>query len=309
MPVTAFLERNTMKKMIGIFFASCLFFACGDKPPKLSVPSTGTNNTISIENIALKMIDIAGGDFVLGSKKSNDNKEHNVTLSDYQISETEITQELFETVMNYNPSEFKSETPAGEFQKLRPADRVNWYEAVEFCNKLTKTVMGENHCVYTLTNIERYKDENGIERATVTADWTKKGFRLPTEAEWEWAARCGDSYQYAGSNTLTEVAWCAANSKETHEVKKLKSNTFGLYDMTGNVWEWCWDLSGAIPDGIDLGKDPTGNTAGTFRVHRGACWFCPIPDTEGRYFVYFRDAFIQPDKKDSKIGFRIARYK
>lgn len=303
--------------------ASCLLFACGKQAvesPKPQTPGSPSaeipKEAITAGNISFNMINIAGGDFVLGSTRFAHNKEHNVELSDYQISETEITQELFELVMAYNPSEFKTETPAGEIQKLRPADRVNWYEAVEFCNKLTKLVLGEEYCVYGITDIKRYDGEPGIERAKVTADWSKKGFRLPTEAEWEWAARCGDNYQHAGSDNLKEVAWCADNSEgKTHQVKKLKPNKFGLYDMTGNVWEWCWDLSGAIEDGADLGKDPTGPKRSAdddpkqMRVHRGACWFCPMPDTEGRYNVCYREAFIGPDKKDSKIGFRIARYK
>lgn len=299
-----------MKKIMSLFLVACLLFACDKQPINSHGNISNTDNTITFGSTMLNMIDIAGGDFILGSQYSVDNKAHNVELSDYQMSEIEITQELFEAVMGYNPSQFKSEPDAGEIQKLRPADRVNWYEAVEFCNKLTKTIMGAEHCVYTITNEKRYNDEPGIEKATVTADWSKKGFRLPTEAEWEWAARCGEQYNYAGSNNLKEVAWCADNSGgKTHQVKLLKPNKFGLYDMTGNMWEWCWDLSGPIADGADLGKDPKGNTAGTFRIHRGACWFCPMPDTEGRYLVYFRDAFILPDKKDSKIGFRIARYK
>ncbi|MEL3909299.1 MAG: SUMF1/EgtB/PvdO family nonheme iron enzyme [Treponemataceae bacterium] len=301
--------KQFSKKFLRAFALLFLCLSCRQQvEQKLDITYEG--KTIKIGDTTMTMVDIEGGHFILGESGVTYNPEHNVELSDYQIAETEITQKVFEAVMGYNPSEFNSNPPAGEIQELRPADRVNWYEAVEFCNKLTEVLMGKEHCVYTITNIERYSDEDGIEKATVQADWSKKGFRLPTEAEWEWAARCGDDFKHAGSNELTEVAWCASNSNGTHEVKKLKPNKFGLYDMTGNVWEWCWDLSGPIEDGADLGKDPKGaEHIGEMRSHRGACWYCPIPDTDGRYFIPFRNAFIGPDKKDSKIGFRIARYK
>ena len=147
-----------MKKIMSLFLVACLLFACDKQPINSHGNISNTGNTITFGSTRLNMIDIAGGDFILGSQSSVDNKAHNVELSDYQMSEIEITQELFEAVMGYNPSQFKSEPDAGEIQKLRPADRVNWYEAVEFCNKLTKTIMGAEHCD-TMTNLELKKQQ------------------------------------------------------------------------------------------------------------------------------------------------------
>ena len=158
--------------------------------------------------------------------------------------------------MGSNPSEFTASVK-------NPVEKVSWYDCIEFCNELTAEIMGEEHCVYT------------IRGSSVTADFSQKGFRLPTEAEWEYAAMGGRYHTYAGTNndaSLKDYAWYKSNSgNKTHEVGTKQANKYGLYDMSGNVWEWCWDWysSGTPTSGQ---SDPKGAASGDCRVDRGGNW-------------------------------------
>ena len=214
--------------------------------------------THTVNNVSFKMKLIKEvTDAILGDNDQSYNKEHKVSLSSYYIGETEVTQELWKAVMTVNPSSFTASLK-------NPVEMVTWFNCINFCNELTKKVMGNEHCVYTI---------NGV---LVTADFSKKGFRLPTEAEWEYAAMGGEKSKYAGCNTegeLKDYAWYGANSNiMPHEVGTRKANKYGLYDMSGNVWEWCWDwYDTSTPTG---GKDPVGAVLGSSRVKRGGgCYY------------------------------------
>jgi len=239
----------------------------------------------TIDNVSFKMKLIkAVTDVVLGANDQSNNKEHKVSLSSYYIGETEVTQELWQAVMNNNPSQFKDSVK-------NPVEQVTWLDCIKFCNELTKKVMGNEHCVYTI---------NGT---SITADFRKKGFRLPTEAEWEYAAMGGEKSKYAGCNTegeLESYAWYDANSNnKTHEVGTKKANKYGLYDMSGNVWEWCWDwYSRSTPTG---GKDPVGAVSGFNRVNRGGSWYYRASFC-GRAFRIFND----PSYSNNFLGLRLA---
>jgi formylglycine-generating enzyme required for sulfatase activity len=180
------------------------------------------------------MMKVEGGTFSMGGTYSREKPIHQVTLSSYYIGETEVTQVLWKAVMGSNPSDFKGDN--------FPVESISWNGCQEFIKKLN-SITGEN-------------------------------FRLPTEAEWEFAARGGNNsrgYQYSGSNNLSEVAWYEDNSdSQTHEVKSKSPNELGIYDMSGNVNEWSQDRYGSYSS--NPVTNPTGSASGSMRVERGGGW-------------------------------------
>lgn len=204
--------------------------------------SQGQSKEISVNGVSFKMIYVAGGTFTMGATAeqdgygSDETPTHQVTLSDYFIGETEVTQELWYAVMGTNPSKFTRSS-------RNPVEMVSWYDCQAFIQKLNQ-----------LTGLR---------------------FRLPTEAEWEYAARGGNSskgYKYSGSNRIDDVAWNDGNSgNTTHEVATCYPNELGLYDMSGNVWEWCSDWYGSYSSMAQT--DPSGAGSGSYRVYRGGSWF------------------------------------
>ena len=254
--------------------ATCVSFtACGgdDDDEKGDDTPKFQNQTITVDGVSFKMIAVEGGTFLMGSPESDteayddEKPQHEVTLSNYYIGETEVTQELWETVMGSNPSEFKG-------PKL-PVENVSWYDCQEFILKLNEK--------------------------------TGKTFRLPTEAEWEYAARGGKKskgYTYSGSNTIDDVAWYVDNSGETtHEVGTKQANELGIYDMTGNVWEWCQDWFGETYYENSSTTDPQGPASGTYRVLRGGGWW----SVAGGCRVAYRNG-DSPGYRNYDLGFRLA---
>ena len=263
--------------------------------------------TYTVNSVNFTMKDIAAvTNGTVGHSSVYGNGEHTVSLTAYRIGETEVTQELWQAVMGNNPSEFKGagNPPDGsEVQEKRPVESVNWYECIAFCNELTKKVaeLGESQCVYSVEG-HIYGTADAVAKKVPEMDMSKKGFRLPTEAEWEWAAKGGKAYKWAGTSDESELgtyAWYYDNSNsKTHEVKKKQANGYGLYDMSGNVCEWCWDWYGTLPN--PLPADYLGAASGDSRVLRGGSWY----DFAGYAARAYRDDF-NPDNRYSNLGLRL----
>ncbi len=226
----------------------------------------GANVSRSVVKPLPLMLPVAGGSFEMGSNnEENDERPvHRVTVSSFFMSATEVTQAQYKEVMGINPSNFTG----GSDVPMRPVENVSWYDAVLFCNKLSQKE-GYEPAYYSDADYKKvYTGGDAVY-------WKRSanGYRLPTEAEWEYAARGGAlsrGYPYAGSAAVDEVAWYSSNSRSTRPVGTKKPNKLGLYDMSGNVWEWCWDWYGGY--GAGSVTNPAGPSSGTSRVLQGGGW-------------------------------------
>jgi formylglycine-generating enzyme required for sulfatase activity len=187
--------------------------------------------------------------------RDSDEVRHRVRLTrGFELGVVPVTQALYSALMGSNPSGFK-----GDPSRL-PVENISWFDAVQFCNAVSRG------CGLP----EAYRIGAG-EAPTVTWDQTSGGFRLPTESEWEYAARAGTRHRYAGGDDLDAVGWYESNSGgSTQAVGQKRANGWGLHDMSGNVWEWCWDLKGDYPSATVV--YPVGPASGSIRVRRGGSW-------------------------------------
>ena len=229
----------------------------------LSFSQQNYNETIN--GVSFKMAEVMGGTFLMGNndEKKDEKPVHKVTLSSFYIGVCEVTQSLWNAVMGNNPSNFQGDN--------LPVENVSWQNAQDFLLKL-----------------------NAI---------TGKNYRFPTEAEWEYAAKGGNrskKYLFSGSNTLDEVAWYSGNSNHrTHSVANLSPNELGIYDMSGNVWEWCNDWYGNYSS--EAQTNPLGLSQGEYRVCRGGCW-----NFDAQYWSATDRGAYLPDNAYNTIGFRLA---
>ena len=242
-------------------------------------PGQTSEKTFTVNGVTFKMVAVEGGTFSMGATseqgvEANDWEKpvHQVTLSDYSIGQTEVTQELWQAVMGSNPSYY-----TGNSQ--HPVERVSWANCQAFIDELNQL--------------------------------TGESFRLPTEAEWEYAARGGNKsqgYKYAGGDDIIHVAWFWGNIPShqygtpgygTQPVATKSPNELGLYDMSGNVWEWCQDWYGNYSSSDQT--DPTGPSWGSYRILRGGSW--SRSDESCR--VSYRN-FNYPSSSDDTMGLRLA---
>ncbi len=248
--------------------------------------STYSNEVYGKPFLFINMVFVEGSTYTMGDTwgdgQSREKPIHQVTLSSFYISKYEVTQAQYQEDMGANPSSFSGDN--------KPVENVSWYDAVTFCNKLSER--------------EGYTPAYTINGTNVSWDLGANGYRLPTEAEWEYAARGGSQsqgYKYSGSNTPDDVAWYANNSdSQTHNVGTKQANELGLYDMSGNVWEWCWDWYGSYSSNTQT--DPTGPASGSVRVLRGGSWYSYGSNAR----VAYRYGNV-PTVTYYSIGFRIVR--
>ena len=225
-----------------------------------------------------------------------DNKTFTTTY-DYYMLDQEVSQRMWKYVMNCN-------NPSNWPDDGNPLEKVSWYEVLVYCNKLSN-LLGLQR-VYSIdgdtneANWGAIPTSNSNKWNNVVCDWTAKGVRLPTHVEWMHAAKGGvnSSDTCSGSNIVVNVAWYYPNSSQkTHQVKKKTSNALGLYDMSGNVWEWCWDRKGNLPNG---GVDYRGPSGGNNRVDKGGSY-----SSSGQNIGLRRYDTQKPSKKSSQGGFRV----
>ena len=243
------------------------------KPPVPTPDPTPVEDMVlpeSATSIGMEFKLIPAGKFIMGDASSEDNETpHEVTLTKpFKLGVYEVTQEQYEKVMGVNPSKSKGAN--------NPVENVSWEDAIEFCRKLSE--------------LPAEKEAGNV-------------YRLPTEAEWEYACRAGTTTKYSfgdDESELGDYAWYGVNSdQKTHPVGSKKPNAWGLYDMHGNVVEWCQDWYGDYPSGSVT--DPSGATSGSYRVIRGGSWFFSAEGcrSASRYWGY-------PSDRSNLDGFRVS---
>jgi formylglycine-generating enzyme required for sulfatase activity len=233
------------------------------------------------ERLNASFVRVPGGTFRMGSDNGDSDEKpvHTVTVSAFYMGKTEVTQKEYQALMGNNPSSFKGDN--------LPVETVTWLDAVAYCNARSRK--------------EGLSPAYTINGETVSWNRSANGYRLPTEAEWEYAAKGGgkDSFEYSGGNSVDSVAWYSGNSgNKTHPVGTKQPNSLGLYDMSGNVWEWCWDWYDSYSSGNQT--DPTGASSGTYRVTRGGSW--------GNDAALARSAYRDGDTPSGRyydLGFRL----
>lgn len=300
--------------LCGTFFLCMFFAACSKNPDKIK------DGFVLIQGSTYTM----GSDEIRVPWQYYGHPAHNTEVGNFYICSQEVTQKEFEEIMGYNPSYFQGQEKGrivedGEDQSLRPVEKITWYEAIVFCNRLSQKM--ELSPVY-------YMEIDGKKTADVdlwgkipedfdekwnniTRDKKAVGYRLPTEVEWEYAARGGEKTEFTApgfnvnGDDVDSFCWNDFNSKlKSHQTKLLSPNTFGLYDMAGNVWEFCWDWFDEeyyLTEEATQ-KNPEGPSSADYKVVRGGAW-----DDEAEALSYVTRGSTSPHLPSRRIGFRLAR--
>ena len=269
---TVTIKENEQASLTGTLTALSTSVSQSSAASNSASTSSSDREVFTVNGVSFTMVRVDGGTFMMGATAEqgsdaeyDEKPAHEVTLSSYMIGETEVTQALWQAVMGNNPSKFSG-------NPQNPVEQVSWEDCQKFIKKLNSL--------------------------------TGKSFRLPTEAEWEYAARGGGKskyYKYSGSNSINDVAWWAIISGgKTHPVKGKAPNELGLYDMSGNVYEWCSDWKGNYSSSAQT--NPKGPSEGSYRVIRDGGWFSSAGDcrVSNRYSDF-------PSVRDNDRGFRIAQ--
>lgn len=251
-------------------------------------------NTLNAQN---SMIKIEGGTFKMGSKDNaiaadnDEQKEHEVTVKSFELSKFEVTVWSWKQYVKANRLKMPK-TPDWGWKDNYPINNITWEEAVSYCNWLSKK--------------EKLQPVYSKRGPNIVCNFKANGYRLPTEAEWEFAAKGGNKdkeTRYSGSDNADDIAWHKLNSKNSpHTVGTKLPNELGIYDMSGNVWEWCWDWYNKDYYKIEDGNNPKGPEMGERKAVRGGSW-----DSKINYLRPANRISTLPNRTHEFYGFRIAR--
>ena len=250
-----------------------------------------------------ELVLVKGGEFYMGNDYSpgqaakDEKPEHKVKISDFYIGKYEVTFEEFDLFCE--STGYPKPDDGGFGRGKHPVINVSWEGTIKYCNWLSS--------LFHLDKVYEFREDT-LGFVVEKVNWDANGYRLPTEAEWEYAARGGQEskgYPYPGSVNLDEVAWYSRNSGDrTHEIGQLKPNELGLYDMLGNAFEWCWDFYDAKYYANSPDSDPKGPEIGKTRVYRGGSFKSPKEHMRITKRFHF-----MPNKAQGTIGLRLARSK